>query len=219
MKKILPKIGVFVIITILAGVGYVIMTHDRHQAGESSNAPARSPNISSDVAETLPKPPAPTDSSKSTASLTETLSNKDLKELLKQFYSYRQNPNSDAVLTLSSFLDHTNLDHTDRIVVLEAIDTLTHIALENDDQRETVFKILQAKAADESFEQRDKALFMAAMLGKDRMLPIVANFINNPDEHSPVESYDVASRALATIRSWWISERSWCFWQSSWRLR
>ena len=199
MKKILPKIGVFVIITILAGVGYVIMTHDNHQAGESSNAPVSSPNISSGVAETPPNAPAPTDSSKSTASLTETLSNKDLKELLKQFYSYRQNPNSDAVLILSSFLDHTNLDHTDRIVVLEAIDTLTHIALENDDQRETVFRILQAKAADESFEQRDKALFMAAMLGKDRMLPIVANFISNPDEHSPVESYDVASRALATI--------------------
>jgi HEAT repeat protein len=199
VKKILPKIGVFIIITILAGAAYVIMIHDRHQAGESSNAPVSSPNISSDVAETPPNPPAPTDFSKSTASLTETLSNKDLKELLKQFYSYRQNPNSDAVLTLSSFLDHTNLDHTDRIVVLEAIDTLTHIALENDDQRETVFKILQAKAADESFEHRDRALFMAALLGKDRMLPIVANLINNPDDLSPAESYDVASRALRTI--------------------
>ena len=195
MKKTLFKIGGFIIISILAGAGYVIMIHDNHQAGKSDNvAPARSPNISSDVAETPLNAPAPTDSFKSTASLTETLSDKDLKELLKQFYSYRQNPNSDAVSILSYFLDHTN-----RVVVFEAIDTLSHIALENDDQRETVFKILQAKAADESFAQRDRALFMAAMIGKDRMLPIVATLINNPDEHSPVESYDVASRALAGI--------------------
>jgi HEAT repeat protein len=141
------------------------------------------------------RPPASDDAAASTTMKTDPLSEKQLKDLLKQFDSYRRNPSAEAVSVLESFLDHDN-----RTLALEAIEVLRFIAL-GGEQREAVVEILKAKAADPSYSLRDRALYAAAEMAKADMLPIVAGYIENPDQETQTEGYDVASRALAIIRN------------------
>jgi HEAT repeat protein len=119
----------------------------------------------------------------------------EMLDILKQFESYRQNPSAEAVAALKSFLDSD-----DDLLAAEAIEVLRFIAL-GGDQQEAVVAILKAKAADTSYRLRDRALFAAAEIAKEDLLPVVAGYIHNPDEQTQAQGYDVASRALAIIRN------------------
>jgi HEAT repeat protein len=119
----------------------------------------------------------------------------EIRDSLEQMNSYRQSPSAEAVAALESFLD-SDFD----LLAAEAIEVLRFIAL-GGDQQEAVVAILKAKAADPSYRLRDRALFAAAEIAKEEMLPVVADYIRNPDEQTQAQGYDVASRALAIIRN------------------
>ena len=119
-------------------------------------------------------------------------------KILKQIVSYRYNPSPETIATLSAFLDYE-----DQSVASEAIEVLRFIALTNatSNQQEAVAEILKAKAEDPSYNLRDKALYAAAEIAKEDVLPIIAEYINNMDEATQTAGYDIASRALALIRN------------------
>ena len=135
------------------------------------------------------------DAKASTIVKNEPLSEKEVKDLLIQFDSYRQNPSYEAVCVLSSYLENEN-----RILALEAILVLQSIALTGN-QQEAVLEILIAKATDPSYFLRDRALYAVASIAKEDMLPIIDDYIDISDENFQTENYNLASRALAIIRN------------------
>lgn len=103
----------------------------------------------------------------------------------------REQVSPEAIDLLVSFLDDE-----EGAVVSEAIDTLGHIGL-NSDTAEKVYDILETKAIDKNFGLRAQALVTAAMIGKDRLLPIVSGIMSEDDDEGKI----CAVRALSVIGS------------------
>ncbi|NVM20902.1 MAG: HEAT repeat domain-containing protein [Desulfobacterales bacterium] len=103
----------------------------------------------------------------------------------------RKHPSSETVYLLLNFLEDK-----DSAVVSEAIDTLGFIGL-NSDTADLVYEILEEKARDKSFALRGQALVTAAIIGKNRVLPVVSDFMSEGNSHAK----DLAVRALSLIGS------------------
>jgi HEAT repeat protein len=114
----------------------------------------------------------------------------ELRRLVAEFFSYRQDPTPEAIEALTAYLDHG-----DRLVAAEALDTLTYIARDGV-EREAILEKLKEKALDKSYALRSKALYMSAMVDSGETLPIIADFINDSQENTQADSYDAAARAL-----------------------
>jgi HEAT repeat protein len=112
------------------------------------------------------------------------------KELVDQFYAYRENPTPEAIDTLIDYLDNA-----DRVVADQALETLTYIARDGV-EREAILDVLKAKSRDQSYGFRGKALYMATMVDPQEMLPIIGEYIDDPQENAQADSYDAAARAL-----------------------
>jgi HEAT repeat protein len=105
----------------------------------------------------------------------------------------REQVSPEAIDLLVSFLDDE-----EGAVVSEAIDTLGYIGLNSDTaEAEKVYDILEAKAIDKNFALRAQALVTAAMIGKDRLLPIVSGIMSEDDDEGKI----CAVRALSVIGS------------------
>ena len=115
--------------------------------------------------------------------------------ILNRCLAFRKQPTTEAVNILSEYLNHT-----DSVVVEEAIDTLGVIGL-NSGMQELVYKILAQKALDREYRFRGHALLTSAMLGKDRSLPIVSEYISENDQDADSGGYDYAVRSLRLISS------------------
>jgi HEAT repeat protein len=116
-------------------------------------------------------------------------------ELIAQFVAWRHDPPSDGIEILTRYLHHA-----DRLVAAEALETLAFLSGDGD-HTEAAIGLLKAKAADTSYALRGKALYFASMIAKDEMLPVVAGYIDNPDETDPDSSYITASLALVAMNS------------------
>jgi HEAT repeat protein len=108
--------------------------------------------------------------------------------------AYRHQPDAASIQALVAYLDHDN-----PIVAAEAINVLGYLAFHTD-ARDAVLRILLERAADPAYPLRGSALYMAAVVGKDEVLPVVAGYVTLSETDDP-EDYDAASRALAAIRS------------------
>lgn len=208
-NKKLTIVAVIIICLLALGAYTLTLNYNRQAADIDSPVTVREADVSVNAVQTkasqIPKhdtavtesqrPLASDDATASTTEKKELPSENEQKDHLKQMDSYRRNPSAEAISTLKSFLDHEN-----RVLALEAIEVMRFIAL-GGDQREAVVEILKEKSMDPSYQLRDRALYAAAEIARDDILPIVAGYIENPDEQTQPEGYDVASRALAIIRS------------------
>lgn len=125
------------------------------------------------------------------ASTSQALTDPNVSARVKAVLGLREHPTSEAINLLFSFL----VDK-DSAVVSEAIDTLGYIGL-NSDLGDLAYEMLEQKAGDKAFPLRGQALVTAAMLGKDRLLPLVSDFISEENEGSE----NFAVRALSLIGS------------------
>lgn len=106
--------------------------------------------------------------------------------------SLRENPSQDSVDLLVQFLNDPSV-----LVVQESIDTLGFIALKNGELKGTVLQVLTESAMDKDFPERGHALITAAIVGKEKTLPLVSKFLS--EDREGVEDYAV--RALSLINS------------------
>jgi HEAT repeat protein len=125
------------------------------------------------------------------ASTERALRNEEVSKRVQAVLDLRKRPGAEAVHLLANFLDDK-----DEVVVAEAIDSLGFIGL-NSDQEDAVYAILEEKAKDKSFALRGQALITAAMIGNDRLLPVVSDYIYDENE----SGRDSAIRALSLIAS------------------
>ena len=119
------------------------------------------------------------------------LRNPDVSKRIQAVLNLRNYPNAEAVNLLATFLN----DQAE-VVVSEAIDTLGFIALSSN-TADQVYEILEEKAKDKGFALRGQALVGAAMVGKDRALPVVSDFISIESDAAKAS----AVRALSLINS------------------
>jgi len=115
--------------------------------------------------------------------------------ILNRCLAFRKQPTAEAVNILSEYLNHA-----DSVVAKEAIDTLGAIGLESG-LHELVYNILAQKAIDREYTFRRHALLTAAMLGKDKALPIVSEYISENNQDADSNGYDYAVRSLGLISS------------------
>ncbi|MDY6986720.1 MAG: HEAT repeat domain-containing protein [Thermodesulfobacteriota bacterium] len=125
------------------------------------------------------------------ASSERALNNEEVSQRIQAVLDLRKHPGAEAVHLLANFLNDKAA-----VVVSEAIDSLGFIGL-NSDRGDAVYEILEEKAKDKGFALRGQALITAAMLGKDRLLPVVSDFIYDEND----SGRDSAVRALALIAS------------------
>ncbi|MBN1842352.1 MAG: HEAT repeat domain-containing protein [Deltaproteobacteria bacterium] len=102
---------------------------------------------------------------------TKALADPNVSARVQAILSLRKHPSSEAINLLLKFLDDN-----DGVVVSEAIDTLGYIGL-NSDLGDLVYEMLEKRARDKAFALRGHALITAAMIGKDRLLPVVSDFM------------------------------------------
>jgi HEAT repeat protein len=119
------------------------------------------------------------------------LTSSDVSKRIQAVLNLRNFPNTEAVHLLANFLN----DRAD-VVVAEAIDTLGFIAL-NSNAADEVYDLLEEKARDTNFTHRGQALVTAAMVGEDRALPVVSDFISEESDAARAS----AVRALSLINS------------------
>jgi HEAT repeat protein len=115
----------------------------------------------------------------------------EVSQRVQEVLKLRKDTTPEAVHLLANFLN----DKAD-VVVSEAIDALGFIGL-NSDAADEVYEILEEKAKDKGFALRGQALVTAAMIGKDRLLPVVSDFIYEEND----SGRDSAIRALSLIAS------------------
>ncbi|MDY6950750.1 MAG: HEAT repeat domain-containing protein [Thermodesulfobacteriota bacterium] len=125
------------------------------------------------------------------ASAERALSNEQVSQRVQAVLDLRKHAGAEAVHLLANFLDDK-----DEVVVSEAIDSLGSIGL-NSDRGDAVYDILEEKAKDKGFAFRGQALITAAMIGKDRLLPVVSDYIYDEND----SGRDSAVRALSLIAS------------------
>jgi HEAT repeat protein len=119
------------------------------------------------------------------------LTSPDISKRVQAVLNLRNHPTAEAVHLLANFLN----DQAD-VVVAEAIDTLGFIALSSN-AADDVYEILGKKAMDKDFAHRGEALVTAAMVGEDRVLPVVSEFISEESDAARAS----AVRALSLINS------------------
>ena len=203
MRNILSKFALkwFIVLVIFAAIGYASIQYYRESEVQYHDTPATT------VQEKAEKAPGiPTDESKTIVdqetvqeednswidSTSKALTNSNVSARVQAVLGLRKHPSSEAVNLLLSFLNDK-----DSAVVSEAIDTLGFIGL-NSDTADLVYEILEEKARDKGFAARGQALVTAAMIGKDRLLPLVSDFIS---EEKNDRAKDLAVRALSLIGS------------------
>jgi HEAT repeat protein len=130
------------------------------------------------------------DAASKTASPAEPLAPDELRKLIAEFRSYRQNPTPEDIDLLTAYLDHA-----DRLVAAEALNTLAYVARDGV-ERSAILETFKEKALDKSYALRGKALYMTAMVDPGESLPIIADFISDSQENTRDDSYDAAARAL-----------------------
>ena len=121
--------------------------------------------------------------------------NDNVSAILDRIKSFRRNPTAEAVGVLSEYLNHSNSTITE-----EALCTLSAIGLKSG-LHEVVYKIVAQKALDRKFEFRGRALSTAALMGKDRALPLIAEFISENNLEPDSNGYKCASGALSRINT------------------
>jgi HEAT repeat protein len=115
--------------------------------------------------------------------------------IFDRFISFRRQPTSEAVKVLSEYLKHPN-----SAVAEEALSTLGVIGLKSG-LHEIVYKIVTQKALDREFAFRGRALSIAALIGKERSLPLIAEFISENNQNPDSTGYKCASGALSRINT------------------
>ena len=208
-KKSHLLIAALVAGVLLAGAGYLLTAYEKQPpnqvrpispATNTKAADAASPKISTPKAEiqatentdrqkaakSSPVAAAAPGSAPSVAPLAA----EELRSLVAEFFSYRHNATPEAIDALTTYLDHS-----ERLVAAEALDTLAYIARDGV-ERAAILATLKEKAMEPFYALRGKALYMATMVDPDEMLPIIGDFINDPRENSQAESYVAAVRAL-----------------------
>ena len=125
------------------------------------------------------------------ASTQRALNNEEVSQRVQAVLDLRKHPGAEAVHLLANFLNDKA-----EVVVSEAIDSLGFIGL-NSDRGDAVYEILEEKAKDRSFALRGQALITAAIIGKDRILSVVSDFIYDEND----SARGSAVRALSLIAS------------------
>ena len=210
-RKVYLLIASLVAVVLLSVAGYLLTARERHPQNQVSplSPPTSTTVVEEDsapqnIAATTPKPgtteqsdpqkkakpSSMTDAEPEIAPPAKPLAAEELRALVAEFFSYRRNPTPEAIDALTAYLDHG-----DRLVAAEALDTLTYIARDGV-KREAILETLTEKAMDTSYALRGKALYMATMLDPDALLPIIADYINDPQENTQADSLDAAARAL-----------------------
>ena len=119
----------------------------------------------------------------------------NISSIFNQFIAFRKQPSEDALNIICGYLNNPN-----RVIAKTAINTLAVVGSKIG-QNEHVFNILAQKAMDKEFNYRVDALLTAATVGKDKLLPIVSEYISEAEQDSDSAGYDYASRAMALISS------------------
>jgi HEAT repeat protein len=119
------------------------------------------------------------------------LNDPDVRTRVRAVRSLKDRETPEAVDLLSKFLKDR-----DRVVVKAVIDTLGHLGLKSH-LKDAVFNILAQKAVDKSFSHPSDALTMAAVIGKERLLPVISDLVL--DENVSENEKDSAVRALSLI--------------------
>jgi HEAT repeat protein len=129
-----------------------------------------------------------------TESVLKALNDPNLKVRVRAVRSLRQHASSpEAVDILRKFLKDK-----DPVVLREVIDTLGYIGLQGD-LEDVVFDLLAQEAMDKSFSRRGDCLTMAAIIGKERLLPTVTDFFREGKNNESMKGFAV--RALTFIDS------------------
>ncbi len=121
------------------------------------------------------------------------LDDKEIAAILTQIEDLKNNPSADGIKILSGYL---NLQDPD--VIQEVMNALAYIGTETglDDM---VFKLLEEKASDDQYPHRGYALLTAAKVGKDKLLPLVSEYISEYEMSGNDNFSRYASRALSLI--------------------
>ncbi len=121
------------------------------------------------------------------------LDDKEIAAILTQIEDLKNNPSAEGIKILSGYL---NLQDPD--VVQEVMNALAYIGTETglDDM---VFKLLEEKAGDDQYPHRGYALLTAARVGKDKLLPLVSEYISEYESSGNDNFSRYASRALSLI--------------------
>ncbi len=121
--------------------------------------------------------------------------NDNVSAIFDRIRFFRRNPTAEAVKILSEYLNHSN-----STIAEEALCTLGAIGLKSS-LHEIVYKIVAQKALDREFEFRGPALSIAALIGKERSLPLIAEFISENNQDPDSNGYKCASGALSRINT------------------
>jgi len=121
------------------------------------------------------------------------LNDKEIAAILTQIEDLRNNPSAEGIKILSGYL---NLQDPD--VIQEVMNALAYIGTKTglDDM---VFKLLEKKAGDDQYPHRWYALLTAAKVGKDKLLPLVSEYISEYELSGNDNFSRYASRALSLI--------------------
>ena len=209
-KKSLAIAAISFLVLLAAGLGVLLIDkapetrESKSQAGDPAPTVPPGTDIAAEKTSRNPdsvlpvvasKTPSPATSPPSPAKPVASPSDQAQQELLAALDAYRRQPDAEAIQALVAYLDNDN-----PIVAAEAINVLGYIAFHTDG-RDAVLQILRERAADPAYPLRGSALYMAAVVGKDEVLPVVAGYVTVSEAEDPEGAYDAASRALAAIRS------------------
>lgn len=192
----------FILLAVCSVVGYASL---RYYERSETEPPATIGQEKAEKASVIPTEAKVEEKSKATAhqekdqekdtswieSTSKALTDPNVSARVQAVLGLRKHPSPEAINVLLNFLNDK-----DSVVVSEAIDTLGFIGL-NSDTADLVYEILEEKARDKSFALRGQALITAAMIGKDRLLPLVSDLISEENDRAK----DPAVRALSLIGS------------------
>jgi HEAT repeat protein len=201
--KFVSKMGIVLCIVLV--VAYVSIHYHQGSKGKiNSNEPSTANKIEKAAISPGKQDPKTIASVKSsenedqedswTESVLKALNDPNIKVRVRAVRSLRQHASSpEAVDILRKFLKDR-----DPVVLREVIDTLGYIGLQGD-LEDVVFDLLAQEAMDKSFSRRGDCLTMAAIIGKERLLPTVTDFFREGKNNESMKGFAV--RALTFIDS------------------
>jgi HEAT repeat protein len=195
-----------IVLCIVSGVAYLSI---RYQQGSKETTSSKGPSITKKIEQATPTPAE--GYSKANAdlksaegkgqedsswvdSVLKALDDPNVKSRVRAVRSLKKYASSPEALDLLSKF----LKDKDSVVIRNVIDTLGYIGLQGH-LKDEVFNILAQKAMDKNFAHRGDSLTMAAIIGKERLLPTVTDFLHEDQKDESAKNFAV--RALSLIDS------------------
>ena len=195
-KSLRLKLIISSAIFIVAIISYLSFSNNKSSTKKSCSVSeqgvtGQTANSGSD----LTKPNKKHSKQSDTLNQTKTDLDKNISSIFNQLIAFRKQPSEDALNIICGYLNNPN-----RVIAKTAINTLAVVGSKIG-RNEYVFNILAKKAMDKEFNYRGDALLTAATVGKDKLLPIVSEYISEAGKDSDFAGYDYASKAIALISS------------------